>query len=44
MADYKQQLESIGFRYDTLTAAGYNKINGIKIHVRKAKIIENCII
>ena len=34
MADYKQQLESIGFRYDTLTAAGYNKINGICFVVR----------
>ena len=28
MATYQKQLESIGFRYDTLTANGYNKING----------------
>ena len=28
MASYQTQLESMGFRYDTLTANGYNKING----------------
>lgn len=29
MAGYKKQLESLGFGYDTLTANGYHKINGI---------------
>ena len=29
MASYQKQFESIGFGYDTLTAKGYNKINGI---------------
>ena len=29
MASYQKQLESIGFGYDTLTANGYNKINGV---------------
>ena len=29
MASYQKQLESIGFGYDTLTAKGYHKINGV---------------
>ena len=33
MASYQKQLESIGFRYDTLTANGYNKINGFCLTV-----------
>ena len=33
MANYQKQFESIGFGYDTLTAKGYNKINGISFTV-----------
>ena len=29
MASYQKQFQSIGFGYDTLTAKGYNKINGV---------------
>lgn len=34
MANYKNQLEAMGFRYDDLSAAGYNKINQISYIVR----------
>lgn len=34
MASYRKQLENLGFGYDTLTANGYNKINGVCVTFR----------
>ena len=33
MANYQTQLQSLGYRYDTNTATGYNKINGFSFIV-----------
>ena len=44
MAGYQKQLAGIGFGYDTLTAKGYNKINGVCFTVDIHPNTKDCIV